>query len=150
MNEQPDPVELDRAECFRLLAGLRVGRMLFTDRTVPMVHPVNFTLDGEDVIVRTGRGRKARRRDEPRHGRLRGRRARRGDHTGWSVVVAGRAEIVNDIDELVALADPARRPWAPGRTAHVIRVKSEQVTGRRPGPAVPKADAADRSGASHP
>ena len=27
---------------------------------------------------------------------------------GWDVVVAGHVEIVDDIDELVALADPAR------------------------------------------
>lgn len=131
MSEHQDLVELDRAECFRLLGSLRVGRMVFTDRTAPMVHPVNFTLAGEDVILWTGGGGKLTAATG------RGTVAFEADefdadtHTGWSVVVVGRSEIVTDVDELVTLADPARRPWAPGRTARAIRIRSEQVTGRR-------------------
>ncbi|PVZ08416.1 pyridoxamine 5'-phosphate oxidase family protein [Actinomycetospora cinnamomea] len=142
MQERTDLVEMDRAECFRLLGGLRVGRMVFTDRTVPMVHPVNFSLAGEDVILRTSGGGKLA--AAMSHGTV----AFEADdfdadtHAGWSVVIVGHAEIVNDIDELVALADPARRPWAPGRTAHVIRIRSEQVTGRRLGAASPSTDPA--------
>jgi nitroimidazol reductase NimA-like FMN-containing flavoprotein (pyridoxamine 5'-phosphate oxidase superfamily) len=145
MNDHPALVELDRAECLRLLGGLRVGRMVFTDHAVPMVHPVNFALDGEDVIVRTSGGGKLA--AAVAHGTV----AFEADEfdadtcSGWSVVVVGRAEIVNGIDELVALADPARRPWAPGRTAHVVRIRPEQVTGRRLGPAVVETGAADRS-----
>lgn len=145
MNEHSELVELDRAECFRLLGGLRVGRMVFTDHTVPTVHPVNFSLSGDDVIVRTSGGGKLAAAIS--HGTV----AFEADEldtetsSGWSVVVVGHAEIVNDIDELVAMADPARRPWVSGRSAHVIRVRPEQVTGRRLGPAAPDAAATDRS-----
>jgi nitroimidazol reductase NimA-like FMN-containing flavoprotein (pyridoxamine 5'-phosphate oxidase superfamily) len=134
MGEHPELVELDRTECLGLLGGLQVGRMVFTDRTTPMVHPVNFRLHGDDVIVRTSGGGKLAAAVS------RGTVAFEADEldpdtcTGWSVVVVGHAEIVNDIDELVALAEPAGRPWAPGRTAHVIRIRAERVTGRRLAP----------------
>jgi nitroimidazol reductase NimA-like FMN-containing flavoprotein (pyridoxamine 5'-phosphate oxidase superfamily) len=134
MGEHPQLVELDRTECLGLLGRLQVGRMVFTDQTMPMVHPVNFSLDGDDVIVRTSGGGKLAAAVS------RGTIAFEADEldpdtcTGWSVVVVGHAEIVNDIDELVALAEPADRPWAPGRTAHVIRIRAERVTGRRLAP----------------
>jgi nitroimidazol reductase NimA-like FMN-containing flavoprotein (pyridoxamine 5'-phosphate oxidase superfamily) len=134
MGEHPQLVELDRTECLGLLGRLQVGRMVFTDQTMPMVHPVNFSLDGGDVIVRTSGGGKLAAAVS------RGMIAFEADEldpdtcTGWSVVVVGHAEIVNDIDELVALAEPADRPWAPGRTAHVIRIRAERVTGRRLAP----------------
>ncbi|WP_433035325.1 pyridoxamine 5'-phosphate oxidase family protein [Actinomycetospora sp. CA-053990] len=134
MGEHPQLVELDRTECLGLLGRLQVGRMVFTDQTMPMVHPVNFSLDGGDVIVRTSGGGKLAAAVS------RGTIAFEADEldpdtcTGWSVVVVGHAEIVNDIDELVALAEPADRPWAPGRTAHVIRIRAERVTGRRLAP----------------
>jgi nitroimidazol reductase NimA-like FMN-containing flavoprotein (pyridoxamine 5'-phosphate oxidase superfamily) len=134
MGEHPQLVELDRTECLGLLGRLQVGRMVFTDQTMPMVHPVNFSLDGGDVIVRTSGGGKLAATVS------RGTIAFEADEldpdtcTGWSVVVVGHAEIVNDIDELVALAEPADRPWAPGRTAHVIRIRAERVTGRRLAP----------------
>ena len=128
-------VELSWAECLGLLGKQKVGRMVFADRSVPMVHPVNFSLVRGDVIVRTsgggklaaavGRGTVAFEADELDPATC----------SGWSVVVVGHAEVVNDIDELVALADPAGRPWAPGRTAHVVRIRPEQITGRRVGPA---------------
>jgi hypothetical protein len=47
------------------------------------------------------------------------------------VVVLGHASLVRDIDELVALAGPDSHPWVPGRSDHVIRIKSERITGRR-------------------
>ncbi|GAA4756698.1 pyridoxamine 5'-phosphate oxidase family protein [Actinomycetospora chibensis] len=134
MGEHPQLVELDRTECLRLLGRLQVGRMVFTDQTMPVVHPVNFSLDGDDVIMRTSGGGKLAAAVS------RGTVAFEADEldpdtcTGWSVVVVGHAEIVNDIDELVALAEPADRPWAPGRTAHVIRIRAERMTGRRLAP----------------
>jgi hypothetical protein len=46
-------------------------------------------------------------------------------------VVLGRAEPVTDVDELVALADPTTRPWVAGRFDRAIRIRVEQITGRR-------------------
>ncbi len=51
--------------------------------------------------------------------------------SGWSVLIVGRASLIVNVDELVDLADPHRRPWAEGRRGHMIRVAGERITGRR-------------------
>src|SRR3712207_4566269 len=117
--------ELPAAECWRLLGDARVGRLVYVDDGVPVAHPVNFVKAGAGVVFRTGPG-----------GNLRA--AERGDlvgfevdeidleaRTGWSVLVTGRASVVRDVEELVALLDPHARPWARGRGADVVRVTGE-------------------------
>jgi nitroimidazol reductase NimA-like FMN-containing flavoprotein (pyridoxamine 5'-phosphate oxidase superfamily) len=126
-----DSGALSVAECRRLLGSVPVGRLVFTERALPMVHPVNFVLLGDDVVISTGPGTKfaaAERGDVV---------AFEADHfdentrSGWSVLVVGHAGIVRDIDQLVAFAGPDTRPWAPDRTRHVIKVSAERMTGRR-------------------
>ena len=65
---------LDRDECLRLLAFATIGRVGFTSGALPAVLPVNFHLDGERILVRTGRGSKL---DAALHERGRGLRGRR-------------------------------------------------------------------------
>lgn len=119
------------AECWRRLASVPIGRMVFTERALPAVHPVNFLVHGHSVIIRTGPGTKleaARRGDVV---------AFEADHvdpetrTGWSVLVVGHAAVVRDVDRLVAVVDIEHRPWVQGRGLHVIEVAGERVTGRR-------------------
>ena len=117
-------------DCLRLLETVPIGRMVFTEDGLPVVHPVNFLRHGNAVIIRTGPGNKLK-------------AAQRGDlvafeadhidpdsHTGWSVLVVGRAAVVTDVEELLAVLDIEHRPWVRGRTAHVIRIHPERITGR--------------------
>jgi nitroimidazol reductase NimA-like FMN-containing flavoprotein (pyridoxamine 5'-phosphate oxidase superfamily) len=122
---------LTPAQCLALLASVPVGRLVYTEEALPAVHPVNFVLLGNDVVINTGSGAKfaaAERGDVL---------AFEADHidiaaqNGWSVLVVGHASVVRNIDELVAVAAPGSRPWAPGRTKHVIRISGERITGRR-------------------
>ncbi|MHC1557811.1 pyridoxamine 5'-phosphate oxidase family protein [Actinomycetospora sp. C-140] len=123
--------ELTVGECSRLLDTVPVGRMVFTEDDAPAVHPVNFLRHENSIIVRTGAGPKLE-------------AARRGDvvafeadeidadaRAGWSVLVVGRAEVVNDVDELLAVLDVGHRPWVRRRGAHVLRITARRVTGRR-------------------
>jgi uncharacterized protein len=48
---------LSRTQCQRLLGGVTVGRMVFTEHALPAVHPVNFVLAGTDIVIKTGLGR---------------------------------------------------------------------------------------------
>ncbi|GAA4783360.1 pyridoxamine 5'-phosphate oxidase family protein [Actinomycetospora chlora] len=123
--------ELAPPECLRLLDTAPVGRMVFLEGALPVAHPVNFLRHGSSVIVRTGPGAKldaARRRDlvafEADH-------IDPDTHTGWSVLLVGRAEVVNDVDQLLAVLDLAHRPWVRGRGAHVLRITAQRITGRR-------------------
>ena len=45
-------------ECLALLQTTPVGRIVFTHQALPAVQPVNYALDGQDVIIRTSPGSK--------------------------------------------------------------------------------------------
>ena len=49
---------LDRRECLRLLAGEDVGRVGVVEAGSPLVLPVNFGMDGDIIVFRTGPGTK--------------------------------------------------------------------------------------------
>ncbi|MEU7837704.1 pyridoxamine 5'-phosphate oxidase family protein [Nonomuraea sp. NPDC049129] len=49
---------LSHEECMRLLPTRPIGRIVFTDSALPAVQPVNFCLDGEDIVIRTAAGSK--------------------------------------------------------------------------------------------
>ena len=93
--------------------------------------PVNFHLDGERILVRTGRGSKldAALRNvvvafevddfDPI------------DHSGWSVAVTGVATEVGDPTELDAARHEPIARWAPAGDEAVIAISTELVSGRR-------------------
>ena len=123
--------ELSAPECWRLLESVRVGRLVYVDDGVPVAHPVNFVKAGASVVIRTGPGGNLR---AAQRGDLVGFEADEIDlegRTGWSVLLTGRASLVDDIEELVTLLDPHTRPWARGRGGSVVRVIVERITGRR-------------------
>lgn len=122
---------LDRAECLRLLRTVSVGRIVFTEHALPAIQPVNFTVEGGEVFIRTSGGGKLAAAVSGSVVAFEADEIDAGTRSGWSVVVLGHASVVRDIDLLVALAGPGSRPWVPGRTDHVIRIKSERITGRR-------------------
>jgi uncharacterized protein len=47
--------QLSRDECLRLMASVPVGRVVFTQRALPAVELVNFTIDNGDIVIRTDR-----------------------------------------------------------------------------------------------
>src|SRR6516165_11352239 len=49
---------LDRAECLHLLSGSVLGRIAVTVGALPVILPVNFLLDGDRILIRTGKGTK--------------------------------------------------------------------------------------------
>lgn len=122
---------LSYEECMSLLGSCPIGRIVFTDRALPAVQPVNFCLDGEDIVIRTAAGSKlaaATRRTvvafevdefDP------------AARTGWSVTVVGHARAVEDPVEAGRLAALPLTPWASGARDHFIVVAAEQVSGRR-------------------
>ena len=124
--------ELSREECLALLPTVPVGRLVYTDRALPAVVPVNFVVDGGSIVVRTGAG-------SALAAAVRGsivafevddfdRQAR----NGWSVTVTGQARQVTDPLELDRLAALDLAPYASGRH-HFVVVPVQLVSGRRVG-----------------
>ncbi|HEX8861316.1 MAG TPA: pyridoxamine 5'-phosphate oxidase family protein [Actinomycetes bacterium] len=123
--------ELTKDECFRLLAGKHLGRVVLVDERGPLALPVNFLLDQHTVLFRSDEGTKL---DVAVRG---GQVAFQVDgvdeatRTGWSVLVRGEATRVTDPDELARVRRLPLYPWAPGGKGHYLRILPSSLTGRR-------------------
>ncbi|TNY35379.1 pyridoxamine 5'-phosphate oxidase family protein [Thermomonospora catenispora] len=126
---------LEHDECLSLLARAPLGRIVFTDRALPAVLPVNFALDGEDVIIRTGAGSKLAAAARNAIVAFEADEYDPATRTGWSVVLVGPARVVTDPAERARLERLAPEPWAPGKREHFIRIRAGLVSGRRIGSA---------------
>jgi hypothetical protein len=120
------------AECRQHLADGGIGRFLFVEPgRGPVAIPVNFRMDGDDVVFRTSNGGSV-------SAGLHERRVSFDvDHLddalseGWSVLLTGKAHIITD-PAGVARADALHiEPWADGDRPVYVRLSASQITGRR-------------------
>jgi nitroimidazol reductase NimA-like FMN-containing flavoprotein (pyridoxamine 5'-phosphate oxidase superfamily) len=123
-------VELDRTEALQLLGTVSLGRVVFTQRALPAIRPVNHVIHDGDVIIRSHVG--AAIVSAASDGVVVAYEADSidpGQHLGWSVIVTGHARLVTDPDQL----DRYRhllRPWVHRPDMdHVVRIEPELVTG---------------------
>jgi uncharacterized protein len=124
-------VMLDRAECLRLLSRATVGRIGLTSGALPVVLPVNFWFDGEEIYVRTGPGTKLAVATKDAVVAFEVDDIDPLWHTGWSVMVTGIAHHVLDPQELARLAKKPIARWAPRGGGHVVAIRPELISGRR-------------------
>jgi nitroimidazol reductase NimA-like FMN-containing flavoprotein (pyridoxamine 5'-phosphate oxidase superfamily) len=134
-------VELEDAECWSLLRSHQygVGRVAFAPPgardAAPEVLPVNFLLDGQDVVVQTGTGVlhdaalhglpiafEVDSVDSPAYGQR---------QAGWSVLVKGRAELVGEAAQQAFLRLSHLAPAAGGFKPNFVRIGVESISGRR-------------------
>jgi uncharacterized protein len=115
--------ELPAGECRELMGSTSVGRVAFVDEDGPTVLPVNYVLDGDDVLFRTAP-------DNTLGRHLEGNRGVASEETGWSVLVRGTATSMGTDD---VSRDEALQPfsWAAGRRTQLVRIAPGSVTGRR-------------------
>jgi uncharacterized protein len=121
---------LDREQCLGLLRRAPVGRIGFSSGALPVILPVNFAVEGDQVLVRTGRGSKL---DAGTRNAVVAFEADDIDpkaRLGWSVVVTGVAREVPD-DEVVRLDLSGLDRWAPGEDGRVLAISLDLVSGRR-------------------
>ena len=117
-------------ECRRLLAEDVIGRVAVVIGATPMILPVNYALDGEDIIMRTMPG--SRLDIGQGHAAFEVDSFDRATQSGWSVLVTGQLEEVTwyqakDMERLQAL--PVQ-PWATGDRNLWLRLRPSFVTGR--------------------
>ena len=128
---RPQAEELDPAECYRLLGTGSVGRLVATAGALPLVLPVNYCLDGHNVVFRTAPD-----------GRLAA--ATRNvvvafevdaidtaTWTGWSVVVTGVASPLESPGDVVRAGQLGLVSWLGDDREHFVRIVPGLVTGRR-------------------
>lgn len=129
---------MSREQCWARLAEEGLGRIGVVAGREPLVLPVNYAVDGERIVFRTGAGTKfhALVNDAPLALEIDGVDERY--HGGWSVLAVGTAVEVTDLDEIARLArEVPLRPWAGGDKSHWVRLTPTRVTGRRLVPGAP-------------
>jgi hypothetical protein len=126
---------LTQAECLLLLGSVPVGRVAFVVNGPPLVLPVNFTLQGTDVIIQTAAmsplAEMARARrlvsfevddiDEP-------------SRLGWSVLCHGPARLMAEADDRDHDQINLVRPWVGDDRRTVVAIGAAAFTGRRIAP----------------
>ena len=133
---------LDADECLRLMRGCAVGRLAVVVDSTPLVFPVNFTLDGRAIVLRTSAGTKLYAARDGVVG-FECDDIDRVYHTGWSVIVTGMAEEVTNPAETARLARLPLAPWCPDPKPVWLRIRPRTLTGRRipaPGTARPRTE----------
>ena len=123
---------LSLSQCLALLRSRPLGRLAYLEAGGPTVVPVNHLVDGPSVVLRSLAGGKtdavlggqsvAFQLDE--HDPARG--------TGWSVLVRGRAVVVDEPEE-IARFEAELDSWAAQDNKDVtwLRIVAEEVSGRR-------------------
>jgi nitroimidazol reductase NimA-like FMN-containing flavoprotein (pyridoxamine 5'-phosphate oxidase superfamily) len=129
MNGRRGLRELSREESLRLLGSVSLGRVVFTDRALPAIRPVNHLLDHGRIIIRSHAG--AAIVSAAERGVVVAYEADTIDpdsRVGWSVVVTGVAKPVRD-QAAVERYERLLRPWVDQPMDQVIAISSDIVTG---------------------
>jgi len=122
---------LTEKECRELLGAKSVGRLGFVGPDGPAVLPVNYVVHAGAIMFRTApynivaasvRGQRVAFEVDELDDFLQG---------GWSVLVGGEAEFVEDDDELPSVLSERPEPWAEGSRPLYVRVPTARITGRR-------------------
>jgi nitroimidazol reductase NimA-like FMN-containing flavoprotein (pyridoxamine 5'-phosphate oxidase superfamily) len=118
-------------ECWRLLGSSPVGRVGVQVDSAPEIYPVNHVVDHESVVFRTAPGTKL-------HGLVRSPSVcfevdgiDPDTHTGWSVLVKGRAIVLRRPVALRQVAHLPLDPWTDSDKPDWVRITPDEVTGRR-------------------
>jgi nitroimidazol reductase NimA-like FMN-containing flavoprotein (pyridoxamine 5'-phosphate oxidase superfamily) len=127
-------VELDRAECLRLLAATSVGRVAVNvPDWPPVVRPVNYIFDesSQAVLFRSARGSKLQALLHSARAAFEIDGTEPDGDTAWSVIMVGVTEEVTSPVEIARLERLGLQTWAPGPKPHWIRIRAATVSGRR-------------------
>ena len=119
-------------ECLRLLASVPVGRVGFIADGELVILPVNHVVDGQDVAFRTARGSKLSAAGGQNLATFEADHYHEQTRSGWSVVVTGRAEVVDAGADVQRLARGGLRPWVTAvQHPFWIRIRPTSVSGRQ-------------------
>lgn len=127
-------VELTESECWDLLSSTSLGRIVFTQRAMPAIRPVNHLVDNRLIVIRTHLGAAiAARTAGDDSGTVVCYEADDLDpvrHTGWSVIVTGIARLVRNLDTIDRYAAQLE-PWIAGDMDQLVTITPHFTTGLR-------------------
>lgn len=123
---------LQLADCYRLLDTVPVGRVGFFSGGEVVILPVNYVVDGQDIVFRSAEGAKL---SSLPSGHLVGFEAdsySAATRSGWSVVISGFAEVADSDEEIARLETLGLDTWGlVGLEKTWVRIRPASVTGRQ-------------------
>ncbi len=123
---------LSSEECWARLRAARVGRLAFVSQGDPVILPVNHAVDGESIVFRTTRGAKLLAGDAGLRVAFEVDGFDVDRRSGWSVLVRGSVQTIEDVEAIARLNRLGVWPWADlVDRMHWIRVVVQSVTGRQ-------------------
>ncbi|MFD0274663.1 helix-turn-helix domain-containing protein [Kitasatospora sp. NPDC127111] len=130
---RPALVHLTIPECWDRLGSKGVGRIALPAEPGPIVLPVNYAVDAGTIVYRTDPNGAA----APTPGTTVSFQVDHvDDHlsTGWSVLITGAVEHIDDVDAIQRLETEQRaEPWAGGSRPLWVRIQPDTISGRRIG-----------------
>lgn len=126
-----DIVHLSDDECWTLLEQSEVGRLAVAIDDHPDVFPVNHIVDRGAVVFRSAAGTKlaASVLGKAVAFEVDGFDGEVGE--AWSVVVKGRARLVENMWQMMDADDLPLFPWHRGPKPNVVRIEPDEISGRR-------------------
>jgi nitroimidazol reductase NimA-like FMN-containing flavoprotein (pyridoxamine 5'-phosphate oxidase superfamily) len=121
--------EMSSAECQELMAGKTVGRVGFSTSDGQQILPVNYAVADGEIFFRVAPDGAL----SAQHGKSIAFEVDEADEflrSGWSVLVVGLAERIEDSELPQSLGDKPTS-WAAGRRSVPVRITPSTVTGRR-------------------
>lgn len=124
----PDRLEpIERGECLSLLRDRTLGRVGVKIAEDLVILPVYYAVLDDDVVFRTGPGTKL-------DAAVLGTKVAFEVDSAvppWSVLVTGHAHEIREHAEQVRARAHLGHDWPAGERDRLVRIRSEQVTGRR-------------------
>ena len=120
--------ELDSGQCWAALSRADLGRLIVLDDGIIEVFPINYLVSGESILFRSAPGTKmlAVTRNPEVTFEVDGEEGR----VGWSVVLRGTAERLDDDDEIRESGLLGLRSASPVEKNNFVRVSATSITGR--------------------
>ncbi len=118
--------ELTPDQCWELAASSKVGRLAWQGPHAPTVVPVNFTVDGQTIRIRTTAYSEAGQQCDDSAVAFQVDSIDPAGRTGWSVLMRGRAHA--EYAQPSGPSDP--EPWLSGPRTLSLRVDVEEISGR--------------------
>jgi uncharacterized protein len=121
-------LELNDEQCWRLLEGTRHGRLVVTVAGEPDIFPVNYVSSNGKLYLRTAPGNKL--------AQLTINSAVLFEADGilsdeaWSVVLRGKARVLNNSAELAAVEELGLKPWVPTLKDFYVEIEPTSTSGR--------------------
>ena len=129
------PRELDHVEAVELLETSGIGRIAFCTESGPEIYPVNYSVDNHAIYFRTSPHSQLGTAIDGTHVAFEIDHLNWASRQGWSVVVKGRAEVVDDPAEVARIRELRHepQPWASGMRRLYVRIPVKEISGREVG-----------------